>query len=82
MKKFYFFYCLLLLSFISLLFPELLYSGNGKISGRVTDSQTNEPLIGVTVMIDTVWVSGHPYAQNPKLGAVTNENGYFAILNV
>jgi len=56
----------------------ILCSGNillagitGKITGRVTDAQSNEPLIGVNVVI-----------QGTVLGAATDINGYYVILNV
>ncbi|MCB2230768.1 TonB-dependent receptor [bacterium] len=43
----------------------------GSITGVVTDAQTNEPLIGVSVAID-----------GTNLGAVTDENGKYKINNV
>ncbi|MBI3005687.1 MAG: TonB-dependent receptor [Ignavibacteriales bacterium] len=43
----------------------------GKISGKVKDAQTGEPMIGANVRVD-----GTP------LGAVTDIDGYYVILNV
>ena len=43
----------------------------GKVSGRVIDSNTNEALIGVNVMLI-----------GTTLGAATDEDGYYHILNV
>ncbi|MEJ2052850.1 MAG: carboxypeptidase-like regulatory domain-containing protein, partial [Calditrichaceae bacterium] len=43
----------------------------GKIAGKVTDSETGEPLIGANVFI-----------KDSNLGASTDLDGYFAILNV
>jgi len=43
----------------------------GKIAGRVTDSETDEPLPGVNVVLE-----------GTSLGAATDEDGYFTILNV
>ncbi len=49
-----------------------LYAGlTGKISGRVTDAKTGEPLAFVNVLIPEL-----------KSGAATDLDGYYAILNV
>ena len=50
----------------------VLYAGTtGKISGKVTDKETGEPLIGANVFI-----------VNTPLGAATDIDGYFDILNI
>lgn len=43
----------------------------GKISGRVSDAKTGEPLIGVNVIVE-----------NTSLGAATDQDGFFFIINV
>ncbi len=43
----------------------------GRITGVITDSQTKEPLVGVSVQII-----------GTTMGAMTNENGQYSILNV
>jgi len=43
----------------------------GKISGRVVDSSTGEPLVGVNVVIE-----------GTTMGAATDIDGYFVILNI
>ncbi len=49
-----------------------LYAGTtGKISGRVTDAKTNEPLTGANVVL-----------VNTRLGAATDLDGYYTILNI
>ncbi|MEA3287666.1 MAG: TonB-dependent receptor, partial [Candidatus Marinimicrobia bacterium] len=58
---------LVLLSMVSILFSGT----TGKIAGKVTDSTTGEELIGVNVIISELGV-----------GAATNIEGYFVILNV
>ncbi len=60
----------------SLLFAILLHAGaiagtTGKIAGTVRDAQTKEPLIGASVIVE-----------GTRLGAATNVDGYFVILNV
>lgn len=54
-----------------LLVSSGLYAQTGKVSGKVTDLETGEPLIGASVMI-----------QGTNLGAATNLNGEYIILNV
>ncbi|MFA6981164.1 MAG: TonB-dependent receptor [Ignavibacteriaceae bacterium] len=54
-----------------LLFSVGLFAQTGKVSGRVTDLETGEPLIGASVMI-----------QGTNLGSATNLNGEYIILNV
>lgn len=61
---------------------DLLYAANGKIAGRVVDSKTGEGLPGVTVIIDSQWVAGRPVRLTVPRGARTDENGYYAILDV
>ena len=43
----------------------------GKIAGRVTDSETGEGLVGVTVLLD-----------GTAMGAATDMEGYYVILNI
>ena len=43
----------------------------GKIQGTITDSQSNEPMPGVNVIVE-----------GTVLGAATDENGFFFIINV
>ena len=43
----------------------------GKIAGTIHDSQTGEPLVGVNV-----------YLENTSLGAATDLDGYFYIINI
>jgi outer membrane receptor protein involved in Fe transport len=54
-----------------LLLPVLLFAGPGKIAGKVTDKNSGEPLIGVTVQI-----------VGTTTGASTGVDGSYFILNV
>ncbi len=57
--------------FLALLWPSAAaVAQTGKIAGSVVD-QNQEPLIGVNVIVD-----------GTTIGAVTNADGYFSILNV
>ncbi|MGE5402139.1 MAG: TonB-dependent receptor [Ignavibacteriales bacterium] len=60
------FYLLLIISTVA-----FAQGGKGKISGRIVDDRTNEPLLGVNVRI-----------QESKLGATTDAEGRFVIINV
>ncbi len=51
--------------------PALTYAQFGKVSGKVTDSETKEPLVGATVLLE-----------GTTLGASTDVNGNYFILNV
>ncbi|MBU1065813.1 TonB-dependent receptor, partial [bacterium] len=60
------------LAFLLFLYSLILMgSTTGKISGRVVDSQTGDPLMGVNV-----------YLENTYLGASTDINGEFYIINI
>ncbi|UCG92619.1 MAG: TonB-dependent receptor [candidate division WOR-3 bacterium] len=58
---------------IAIFFVGLLLFGAdyGRITGRVIDSETNEPLIGADVIVE-----------NTELGAATDENGEYTVLYV
>jgi len=63
---------LLLRIFLLHMLPVLLFSGTtGKIAGVITDEQTGEPMAGVNV-----------YLVGETLGAATNEDGQYTILNI
>jgi hypothetical protein len=51
--------------------PLFAQSGVGKLNGKIVDAQTKEPLIGANVVV-----------VNTNLGAATNVNGEYFILNV
>ena len=62
----------LLLILILTLWTSFVFAGiTGKISGRVTDSGTGQPLIGANIIIE-----------GTSLGAATDNDGYFVILSV
>ncbi len=60
-----------LFSFLLLLSTVAVYAQTGKVVGKVTDLQTGEPLIGANILI-----------QGTSLGAATNVDGEYIILNV
>ncbi len=63
---------LIVYCYLGLVTSAVCFAGTtGKISGTVTDAKSGEKLVGVTVVID-----------GTRLGASTDLNGYFVILNV
>jgi len=61
----------LIILFLAFLFQVVTYAQVGKITGRVVDRTTNEPLIGANVIV-----------VGTSLGAATDIDGNFFILNV
>ena len=58
-------------------------AANGKITGRVTDHETREPLPGVNVIIThTILSDGSQSPLGRPLGGTTDVDGYYVILNV
>jgi len=51
--------------------PGMLFAQNGKLTGRVVDTETGQALPGANVII-----------QNTSMGAAANDEGQFTILNV
>ena len=68
MKKKLILSTLVLLCFVS---GSVLGSVVGKIVGTVTDAETNEPMVGVTVTV-----------QGTSMGAMTDVEGNYVIMNV
>ncbi|MBN1997161.1 TonB-dependent receptor, partial [candidate division KSB1 bacterium] len=65
-----YFYCFITI-FFSLL-PGSIHAGiSGKVTGRVLDAVSGEPLIGVNVMVD-----------GTRYGAATNQSGRYVLLNI
>ncbi len=54
-----------------LLLGSVAYAQTGKVSGRVTDTETGEPLPGVNVIL-----------QETDMGAATDADGYYNIISV
>ena len=49
----------------------LAYGQYGKITGKITDRDSKEPLVGASILIE-----------GTSMGAATNVNGDYVILNV
>jgi outer membrane receptor protein involved in Fe transport len=64
-------YCLLSCALAIVAAPLLMAGTTGKIAGKVSDQSTNEPLVGISVIVD-----------GTLMGASTNIDGNYVILNV
>ncbi len=66
-------YRIVLMIFLSLIVyvSSIIAGTTGKISGRIIDKETKEPLIGVNVVV-----------KGTTLGATTDADGYYVILHV
>ncbi len=87
MKKLYLFKAqflhTLLIIFFGLFISKIALAANGKITGRVIDSQTNEPLPSVNIVITHTYLpDGREVPVDHPMGAATNIDGYYFILNV
>ncbi len=57
---------------LMILIPALVFGGTtGKLTGTILDAETSEPLIGANIIL-----------QGTNLGAATNINGYYTLLNI
>ncbi len=59
------------LIFLSLIPSISLADTSGKLTGRITDKKSGEPLIGINIVI-----------QGTSIGTATDVDGYFVIINV
>lgn len=72
-----------LLLFAIILISSYVYAGDtGKLAGKVTDKSNTEPLIGANIVITSVWVDGQEQVFGQLLGAATDMNGDYYILNI
>ncbi len=63
--------------------PLLLYGAEtGKIAGRVLDREKGEPLPGANIVVTAYWSGETERPLQWTLGAASNENGEYVILNV
>lgn len=62
--------------------PYPLFGDNGKLTGKVYDAETREPLPGANITIVSAWLEGQEVELEVKQGAASDVSGYFVILNV
>ncbi|MFH0991217.1 MAG: TonB-dependent receptor [bacterium] len=78
------FFCTITLVFLILLFfippGSLNAAETGKISGRVIDKNSREPIIGANVFVDVVWMNEREVKLPTIQGASTDTEGRFVIL--
>ncbi len=69
--------------FFLVLSSQIAFAGNGKITGRIIDSETKEPLPGVNILvIQKILSDGKVVPMDQVIGAATDIDGYYFILNV
>ncbi|RPI76427.1 MAG: carboxypeptidase-like regulatory domain-containing protein, partial [Ignavibacteriales bacterium] len=62
---------------------NITFPANGKITGKVTDAETGEALIGVNIVIThSILSDGTEVPLDYPMGASTDFEGYYVILNV
>jgi hypothetical protein len=65
------------------LLPGIALSANGKITGRVLDRETREPLPGANVLVSrTILPDGSEVPLDRPAGGSSDREGYYFILNV
>jgi len=79
MKKSKLFLILLVLFLIS---SRVFAGTTGKIAGKIVDATTGEALVGANVIITSIWMEGIEIDLPDKMGAATDIDGYFVILNI
>ncbi len=62
--------------------PDLKAGTTGKIAGKVMDAATGEAIVGANVIIPAQIVGDKEIKLETPLGAITDVEGYFFILNV
>ncbi len=61
----------------------ILHAGEtGKLAGKITDKTTGEALIGANVFITGVWVEDKEQPSDKMMGAASDINGEYYILNI
>lgn len=68
---------------LSSLFAVESFAGTtGKISGKITDAETGEPLVGANIIVLSRWVDGEEQPLQYTMGAASDIEGDYFILNV
>ena len=58
------------------------FAASGKIAGKVYEKDTKSALPGANVFIENFWQNDKAVELDSKIGAATDEDGYYVILNV
>ena len=68
--------------FVLVQFSLVLAGVTGKIAGTVIDKQTGKPLVGANVVVTSVWLGEREIPMDRPIGAATDLEGQYFILNV
>lgn len=63
-------------------FSPALAGVTGKIAGQIVDKESGDPLIGANVTLTGVWIEGEEAQLGVPLGAATDADGFYFIINV
>jgi hypothetical protein len=63
-------------------FSGVLSASGGKLSGRVTESETGDPVPYANIIILSVMQNGNEVSLPSPIGAVSDREGYYVILNI
>ncbi|MBK7629548.1 MAG: carboxypeptidase-like regulatory domain-containing protein [Ignavibacteriales bacterium] len=68
---------------VSMLLSINLFAGDtGKLAGKITDKSNGEALIGANILFTAEWVDGKEQTLQQNLGAASDINGEYYILNI
>ena len=73
---------LFLILLLSIILASSTFASYGKISGRVYDKNSGDPLPGANIIIESFVEHGRTVEIREKQGASADEDGYYFILNV
>ena len=75
-------YYMVILIFLLLSISSLFAGETGKIAGVITDKSTKEFIAGANVVINTLWLDDQEVTMDRPMGAATDINGVFYIINI
>lgn len=80
LKPAHFTLCHIMLMIVAL--PLSVFAETGKLTGKVNDADTGEPLPGASVVIESIWLDGKAAKTETVQGAASDLSGYYVIVNV
>jgi len=70
------------LTILLLLYSSLFAGETGKIAGIIIDKTSKEPVAGANIVINTVWLENLEVTMERPLGAASDADGVFYIINI
>ncbi|MGE5365206.1 MAG: carboxypeptidase-like regulatory domain-containing protein [Bacteroidota bacterium] len=66
----------------SVVLCSTVFAGGGKLTGKVMNSKTGEPLMGANIILTHIMQNGKEVSVQVPLGATSDMDGYYVILNI